>query len=337
MASRSSVVLRPNTDEQLPTATNAPPGPSRSRPVASVRARSVRANGARRSGRAFHGSGVSIALSILPGAALFAVFIVVPLVVVAATSFAQWNVVGLRFTGLDNYQRLVHDPTFWKALTNTALYAAAGVFVQVPLGVAVGLILAQHIRGWRIFRVVLFTPVVISGAAFALIFANVYNPRYGLLNWALGLLGIDGKDWLFNVNTALPAIAGTFVFNIGFFMILTMTEVSAIPLEVLDAGRVDGASRLQLQLYIVLPLLRHVTGTCVLLSLLSTLAFFDIVFILTSGGPGDATVTLAVYAFRQYTSDQWGYANAIGVFIVVTGFALILAVRRIFRLGVRDL
>lgn len=280
---------------------------------------------------------VSIALSILPGGVLFAVFILTPLVIVLTTSFTEWDLIGRRFNGLENYRRLVGDSVFWKALKNTTLYAAAGILIQVPLGVAIGMILAQHIRGWRIFRAVLFTPVVISGAAFALIFANVYNARYGLLNWALSLVGIDGVDWLFNINTALPAIAGTFVFNIGFFMILVMTEVTAIPVEILDAARVDGASPLQRQLYIVLPLLRHVTGTCMLLSLLSTLAFFDIVYILTSGGPGDATVTLAVYAFRQYTAGQWGYANAIGVFIVATGFVLILAIRRIFRLGVRDL
>ena len=281
--------------------------------------------------------GLSIALSILPGALLFSIFILVPLGVLAVTSFSEWSVLGLRFTGIANYDRLIHDSVFWKAFANTAIYALAGVFIQVPLGVAVGMILAQRIRGWRVFRAVLFTPVVISGAAFALIFANVYNARYGLLNWLLGQLGIEGKDWLYNVHTALPAVIGTYAINIGFFMILVMTEITAIPVEILEAAQVDGAPRLQRQLRIVLPLLRHVVGTCVLLSLLASLGFFDIVYILTSGGPGDATVTLAVYAFRQYTSDQWGYANAIGVFIVVTGFILIVASKKLFRLGERDL
>lgn len=281
--------------------------------------------------------GLPIALSILPGALLFTIFILVPLVVLAVTSFSQWSVLGLHFTGIANYERLFHDAVFWKAFTNTTLYAVAGIFIQVPLGVAIGMILAQRIRGWRIFRAVLFTPVVISGAAFALIFANVYNARYGLLNWALNLIGVDGKDWLYNVHTALPAVVGTYAFNIGFFMILVMTEITAIPVEIMEAAQVDGARRLQRQLRIVLPLLRHVVGTCILLSLLGSLAFFDIVYILTSGGPGDATVTLAVYAFRQYTSDQWGYANAIGVFIVVTGFILIVTLKKLFRLGERDL
>src|SRR5206468_10924362 len=129
----------------------------------------------------------------------------------------------------------------------------------------------------------------------------------------------------------------SFVFNIGFTMILVMTEITAIPVEIGEAAEVDGAGRLQRQIYVVLPLLRHVVGTCVLLSLLSSLAFFDIVYILTSGGPDNATIKITVYAFQQYTADQWGYANAVGVFIVVTGFVLIVAMKKLFRIGEREL
>jgi raffinose/stachyose/melibiose transport system permease protein len=294
-----------------------------------------------RSGRgrehAPHGMAIPIALSILPGLALFAIFILIPVGVLVVTSFAQWSVLGLDFTGLSNFDRLIHDAVFWKAFRNTALYAAVGIFIQVPIGVAVGMILAQRIRGWRVFRAILFAPVVVSGAAYALIFANVYNASYGLLNWTLDLVGIGGRDWLFDVDTALPAVAGTFAFNVGFFMILVMTEVAAIPVDVLEAAEVDGAPRLQRQLRIVLPLLRHVIGTCVLLSLLSSLAFFDIVYILTSGGPNDATITLTVYAFQRYAADQWGYANAIGLVVVVTGFLVIIAMKRLFRIGEREL
>ena len=132
---------------------------------------------------------------------------------------------------------------------------------------------------------ILFVPVVISGAAYALIFANFYDASYGPLNRLLSVVGIGGRDWLFNIHTAIYAIAGTYIFNIGFFMILVLTEITSLPLELSEAAEVDGASRLQRQRYITLPLLRHVIGTCVLLSLLSSVSFFDIVFILTGGGP----------------------------------------------------
>jgi raffinose/stachyose/melibiose transport system permease protein len=281
--------------------------------------------------------GWAIGLSLLPGTLLFATFFLVPLGVLIVTSFAQWSAFSLQGTGTDNYSRLIHDSVFWHAVKNTFLYAAAAIFIQIPLAVTIAMILSQQIRGWRTFRAVLFTPVVISGAAYALIFASVYNASYGLLNRALGLVGLNGRDWLFDLGTALPAVAGTYVFSIGFFMILVMTEITSIPANLPEAAQVDGASRLQRQFYIVLPLLRHVIGTCILLSLLSTLAFFDIVYILTSGGPADQTLTLTVYAFREYTSDQWGYANTVGIFIIVSGFLVIVAIRRLFRIGEREI
>jgi ABC-type sugar transport system permease subunit len=286
--------------------------------------------------RAPRGMGWPIALSLTPASILFTLFFLVPLVILLVTSFSRWNVTGVHFTGVENYRRLIHDSVFWKAVENTGLYAAAAVFLQVPLAVVVALMLALKIRGWRVFRTILFVPVVISGAAYALIFAGFYNARYGLLNRVLAAFGAAGRDWLFNVHTALPAVAGTYVFSVGFYMILILTEITSIPPELAEAASLDGASRFQRQLHITLPLLRHVIGTCVLLSLLASLAFFDIVYILTTGGPADATVSLTVYAFRAYTSDQWGYANTIGVFIVIAGFVLIAVLRRLFRIGERE-
>src|SRR5204863_4992865 len=138
-------------------------------------------------------------------------------------------------------------------------------------------------------------------------------------------------------HTALPAVIGTFVFIIGFVMILVMAEIAAIPTDLYEAARVDGATALQQHTRVTVPLLRNVLGTCVLITLLGYLALFDIVYILTAGGPGNGTVTLVLYAYRIYTAGDWGYANAIGTFIILTGGILIVAVRPLFRIGQRDL
>lgn len=281
--------------------------------------------------------GRSVALSILPGLLLFTAFFVVPLGILVVTALADWSGAGFRWLGLDNFVTMVQDDTFWKAARNTMLYVAAGVFIQVPLGVAAGIILAQHVRGWKLFRTILFIPFVISGAAFALVFAVFYNPRYGLLNSTLEAIGLGGRDWLFDSGTALPAVAGTFVFILGLVIVLVMAEIAAIPRELYEAAEMDGASPLQRQLLITLPLLRNVIGTIVLITLLAYLAFFDVVFILTKGGPNDATTTLALYAYKAYVNNAWGYASAVGVVIVLLGLVLILAVRRLFRLGERTL
>jgi raffinose/stachyose/melibiose transport system permease protein len=282
--------------------------------------------------------GIPIVLSLLPALTLFAIFFLVPIGVLVVTSFTNWSLVGWQYVGTRNYNRLIHDSTLWIAARNTALYATAGILIQVPLGCVAGIILSQKLPGWRIYRAVLFIPFVISGAAYALVFSIFYNPRYGLLDSFLGWFGLNHhQDWLFNVHTALPAVIGTFVFIIGFVMILVMAEIAAIPVELYEAAQVDGATPLQQQRHITVPLLRNILGTCVLITLLGYLALFDIVYILTAGGPGNGTVTLVLYAYRIYTMGDWGYANAIGTFIVLTGAFVILAVRRAFRVGERDL
>ncbi len=283
------------------------------------------------------GLGRGIALSLLPAVALFSTFFVVPLGVVVVTSLSDWGPLDFAFTGFENYRLLFQDDVFWSALRNTALFAAAAVFIQVPVGVTIAVILSQHIRGWRILRTLYFLPNIVSGAALALVYVTFYNPRYGLLNQALGALGLDGtRDWLFDVDTALPAVAATWVFTSGLVIILVMAEIAAIPDEVYDAAKVDGASRWETTRHITLPLLRNAIGVCLILVLLYTLAYFDGVYIMTGGGPANRTLTLSLYAFQEYSNSNWGYANAIGVLLVGFGLIVIVAVRRLFRIGERD-
>ncbi len=284
------------------------------------------------------GSGWAVAVSIVPGFLLVATFFLVPLGVLAYTALGDWSALGYRFLGLDNFEAMFADDTFWKAARNTVIYSAAGVFIQVPLGVAVGIILAQHVPGWRFFRTVLFIPFVISGAAYALIYSVFYNARYGLLNSTLDVVGLNrGHDWLFSSDTALYAVTVTSLFILGFIIVLVMAEIASIPRELYEAAEMDGASPLQRQLRITVPLLRNVIGTVVLLTLLGYLALFDVVFILTEGGPNDETVSLVVYTYRAYINGAWGYANAVGIFIVIVGLLLIVGIRRLFRIGERTL
>jgi raffinose/stachyose/melibiose transport system permease protein len=279
-----------------------------------------------------------IALSILPGLLLYLTFFVVPLVVLAVTSLANWSGLGFHFLGVQNFTRMFHDPAFWTATQNTMLYVAVGVFLQGPLGVVAGIILSLHIPGWRVFRALLFIPFVISGAAYALVFSLFFNPRYGLLNKMLGLVGLNhGHDWLFSTSTALLSVAGTFVFILGLVMVLVMAEIAAIPTELYEAAQMDGASALQRQLRITVPLLRNVIGTIVLITVLEYLGLFDIVFILTKGGPNNTTLTLVLYAYQSYVNNAWGYASAAGIVIILFGLVLIVAIRRLFRVGERTL
>ena len=295
----------------------------------------------RRTGRlesAQPGTRLGIALSLLPGAVLFTVFYLVPLVVVVVTSLSDWGPIELTFTWTQNYRLLLTDDIFWTASRNTAVFVAAAVLVQVPVGVAAAVILARRVRGWRLLRTLFFLPNVVSYAALALVYVTFYNPRYGLLNQLLSALGFDGsRDWLFDVDTALPAVAATWLFTAGVVMILVMAEIEAIPAEIYESARVDGASVTRQFFQLTLPLLRNVVGVCLILVLLGTLAYFDGVYIMTGGGPADRTLTLSLYAFQEYSNSDWGYANAIGVVLIAAGLLGILLLRRAFRLGERDL
>jgi len=280
--------------------------------------------------------GLPMVLSLAPGMALFAAFFLAPFIILIGSSFSEWRGLELTFTGLDNFRRMLADDVFWKAIGNTVFYSAVGVFVQVPLGCLIGIILAQKIRGWQIFRAIIFIPWVISGAAFALVFSMFYNPRFGLLNDILTVFGFAGRhDWLFDASTARLAIAGTFAFVFGFTMIVIMSEIASIPKELYEAAECDGARGWRLHRYITLPLLRNAIGTCVLIRLLSDIGLFDIVYILTLGGPNDSTVTLALYGYRAYLSGEWGFASAVGSIILLVGLVLIITVSRLFRVGER--
>jgi raffinose/stachyose/melibiose transport system permease protein len=278
------------------------------------------------------GMRLGIALSLLPAIVVFSTFFLLPLGVVVVTSLRDWGPIDSSYVGLHNFSLLLSDHVFWQALRNTAAFSAAAVFVQVPVGVAIAIVLSRRIRGWRVLRTIYFLPNVVSGAALGMVYLTFYNPRYGLLNSILG----SSRDWLFDVDTALPAVAATWVFTAGVIMVLVMAEIAAIPREVVDAAAVDGASRWQVTRYVTLPLLRNIIGVCVILVLLFTLAYFDGVYVMTGGGPANHTLTLSLYAFQEYSDSSWGYANAIGVLLVLFGFVVIVAVRRLFRVGERD-
>jgi raffinose/stachyose/melibiose transport system permease protein len=307
--------------------------------VASPRASRIQRRAGRRGRReaTTPGMRLGIALSLLPAIVVFTTFFLVPLGVVVVTSLTDWGPIGSSYVGLHNFRVLFSDHVFWQALRNTAAFSAAAVLIQVPVGVAIAIILSRQIRGWRVLRTIYFLPNVVSGAALGMVYLTFYNPRYGLLNSILGALGFSSsRDWLFDVDTALPAVAATWVLTAGVIMILVMAEIAAIPDDVTEAARVDGASPWQVTRHITLPLLRNIIGVCVILVLLFTLAYFDGVYVMTGGGPANHTLTLSLYAFQQYSDSSWGYANAIGTVLVVFGFVVMAAVRRLFRVGQRD-
>ena len=279
----------------------------------------------------------NIYLSLLPAVVIFTVFMVIPILILIGTSFTRWRTSGITVAGLSNYARLLNDPAFWKAVTNTGIWMGAAALIHVPLAVLVAMILSRKVRGWKLFRTLFFLPNIVSYASLAIVFGAAYNPRYGVVNNALDALGFRRQDFLFQTDTALAALILTWLFMVGLYMIIIMADIVAIPDSLYEAASIDGATRTQQDVFITLPLLRNVVGTCVILAVTQSLIYFEGILLLTNGGPRNATLNLPMFAYQKYQLFEWGYANAIGVVIFILGLVSIAAVWSLFRVGKRDL
>ncbi|MEQ8656665.1 MAG: sugar ABC transporter permease [Hyphomicrobiales bacterium] len=282
--------------------------------------------------------GFSIFLSLLPALLLFATFLALPFFTILVTSFFEWNARGLTFNGGANYLELWDSRSFTSAIRNTAIWVGAAVLLHVPLAVLVAIILSRRLRGWKVFRTLFFLPNIVSYSALAIVFLGFYNARYGALNMVLADIGLEHlqTDWLFNFNTALYALIATWIFHVGLYMIIIMAEISSIPEDLYEAATIDGASEIDQDLKITLPLLRNVIGTCMILTVTQSLIYFEGIFLTTSGGPANATLNLSMATYRAFENFDWGEANAIGMHILTLGVVAIIVIRRLFRIGEHD-
>ena len=281
-------------------------------------------------------------LFLLPFFLIYTVFLIYPIFAALRLSFFEASAFGGdTFTGLDNYVRLVHDPRYLEALKNTTLYALASVFVLSPLALLVAVTIRSFVVPTAAFksfyRIVFFLPFITSFVVIALMFNLVFNNDFGLLNNGLSALGLPTVDWLKDERVALLAIimVGIWTF-LGINALYFLTGLQNIPEEVIEAAAVDGATRLQTFWRVTLPLLRPVILFVIVQATIFSYQIFEIPFLLTRGGPSDATLTLAVYLYEVGFHDfDRGYAAAIGYSIAIIAIVLaaiqLLAARRFDR------
>ena len=261
---------------------------------------------------------------------LFAVFILLPVLISLVLSFTDYAIIGeTGWVGLDNYRRIVDDPFFWIALRNTAFYTA----LYVPLGLVVSLgaalLLNRGVRVARLFRTLFYIPVVSSTVATAAIWFWLLNPQYGLVNAGLSLVGIDGPAWLYDSRWAMIAIVLMSVWaGFGVNMIIFLAGLQGVPVELVEAARLDGAGPWRVFVHVTLPALARTMFLVVTLLIISAFQVFDQAYVLTKGGPGNSTLTLVYYIYdRGFGRLQMGYAAALSfvLFVVIIGFSLVNA------------
>lgn len=278
---------------------------------------------------------LNILLYLVPALALVTAFLAVPVLVVLGLSSTQWAGIGApQWVGTANFERLFSDPAFLTSLRNTLLWVIVGVVIHTPLCILVALIVARRPRGWKVFRTILFLPNIISATSLALLWYFVFHVSLGLLNSGLTLVGLESwtRNWLFDPTTALGVTMTPWVVYIGFGMVLFLTQISTIPHEYYEAAQLDGASTLRQDWSITIPLIRRAIALQVLFVVGYALRSFEYPFIMTSGGPADASSTLSLYIYRQMlTANQYGLAMAAGVVTLIVGILLTAAVFWVLR------
>jgi multiple sugar transport system permease protein len=273
--------------------------------------------------------GLAAAAFLAPALASLLVFFLLPIVAAFLLSLTDFDLYALadarnlRFVGLENYARLLRDPTFWRAFANTLVFVALGAPLSVGASFAAALLLcARSARAQAFFRTVYFLPVVTTLVAVAVVWRFLYHPRLGLANRALAWLGVSPVDWLGDPAWAMPAIILLAVWkNFGFNMVIFVAGLQSIPERLYEAARLDGATRWQQLRTVTLPMLLPTTTFVVLMTLIGHFQLFAEPYVMTQGGPEDSTRSLVLLLYEQ--GFRWwnlGQASAISVLL----FAVVL-------------
>ena len=274
----------------------------------------------------------------LPFMALFLVFTAGPVLASLGMSFTDIrstdvrNPFGVTFVGLENYSELVADPLFRKITLNTTLYLVLGVplTMAAALAIAVGLNRIVRLKGF--FRVGFYLPVVTSIVAVSVVWKFLLREDGGMVNAVLGVVGIDGPAWLDSTTLALPSLVVMAVWrNFGTLMVIFLAALQTVPREMIEAAETDGASAWGRFRYITLPMLRPSLLFGAVITSIGYLQFFEEAFVMTKGGPLDATRSVTYFTFDQFGYGNYGYASAAAYLLFLAIMALTALQFRLLR------
>jgi len=275
----------------------------------------------------------------LPFTVLFGLFLLGPVLASFLMSFTDMRSADARdplsvnFIGFDNFVRLFGDDIFLKAAGNTLIFVILGVPLTIVVGLAAALGLNSGLTRFRTaFRVGYYLPVVTSIVAIAVVWRFLLQPDSGLVNGVLGLVGIDGPNWLASTSLALPSLIVMAAWrNLGFQMVIFLAGLQAIPRELYEAARIDGASRWQQFRYVTLPVLRPTMLFVGVITTIGYVQFFEESFVMTQGGPLNATQSVAYHTYNQFGFGNYGYASAMSYVLFIAIVALSILWFRLMR------
>lgn len=275
----------------------------------------------------------------IPTWIFLALIVLIPFFYGVYISFLNINLASFlppSFVGFDNYQTVLAASETWSTLRITLIITFIGLLTQIPIGILLALVLHENLRGTKIFRSILITPMLLTPVAVGLTYRFMFDTDLGVINWALGSIGIEKVNWLGSQTSALFAIIIVDSWqSIPFVMLLVLAALTAISPSLYEAARVDGASASQIFRRITLPLITPTLLVITMIKIMDFLKLFDTLFILTRGGPGNATTTLGLWTYKTgFVFLEFSRAAALGVIITIITLPVYFLWRRASR-GVR--
>lgn len=266
-------------------------------------------------------SGKYAAMFILPAVLVLAMISIVPMIYSVGTSFTDANLVSrdpTRFVGLANYLSILTDKRFWAALGRTLLYVVCAVSIETVLGFILAVLFQVDFRGKKVVRSMIILPMVATPIAIAFMWRIIYNPNLGILNYLIGLIGISPQEWVSSEKSALFSVILVDIWQWTPFLFLILSSgIAALPRECFEAAEMDGANFFRTIWHIMIPLIKPILSIGILFRVVDSFKAFDIIYVLTGGGPGAATETLNILVYLSgFRHFKMGYASALSIIMV---------------------
>ena len=258
----------------------------------------------------------------------FLIFTAGPMLASIALSFMRWELLlPPEFVGMSNWTHMFQDPLFWQALKVTTIFTIFNVPVTLTGAFLLAMLMNSRVRGITVFRTVYYLPSLVSGVAVAMLWTWLLNPKFGLINWGLSLIGIQGPAWIYSTTWVLPSFILMNLWGVGATMVIYLAGLQGIPTSLYEAAEIDGAGWWRKLRNITIPMVSPVIFFNLIIGMINSFQVFTQAYVMTAGGPGNASLFYVLYLYRNaFQYLQMGYASALAwiLFVIIAFFTYLV-------------